>query len=79
MIRSKFLFAGLGLSTLPMLPVEAQQKPNVVFILADDLGYGDLSCFGQEKFLTPHIDRLALSGCVARIPMPDRRECTAPV
>lgn len=37
-------------------------KPNVVFIIADDLGYGDLSCYGQEKFQTPHIDRLALEG-----------------
>ncbi len=62
MIRFKFLFAGLGLSTFPLLLVKAQQKPNVVFILADDLGYGDPSCFGQEKFLTPHIDRLALNG-----------------
>ncbi|MDD3789780.1 MAG: arylsulfatase [Petrimonas sp.] len=41
-------------------PVET--KPNIVFILADDLGYGDLSCFGQEKFETPNIDRLALNG-----------------
>ena len=39
-----------------------QQKPNVVFILADDLGYGDLSCYGQEKFTTPNIDRLAQDG-----------------
>jgi hypothetical protein len=62
MIRSKFLFAGLGLISLPVLHVEARQKPNVVFILADDLGYGDLSCFGQEKFQTPNIDRLALNG-----------------
>lgn len=38
------------------------QSPNVVFIIADDLGYGDLSCYGQEKFATPNIDRLALSG-----------------
>ena len=37
MIRSKFLFAGLGLISLPVLHVEARQKPNVV-ILADDLG-----------------------------------------
>ena len=40
----------------------AQQKPNVVFIITDDLGYGDLSCFGQERFLTPNIDRLAFNG-----------------
>lgn len=37
-------------------------RPNVLFILADDLGYGDLSCFGQERFLTPHIDELARHG-----------------
>jgi len=37
-------------------------KPNIIFILADDLGYGDLSCYGQEKFTTPNIDRLASEG-----------------
>lgn len=37
-------------------------KPNVIFILADDLGYGDLSCYGQTKFKTPNIDKLAASG-----------------
>ena len=37
-------------------------RPNVIFILADDLGYGDLSCYGQLKFKTPNIDRLAESG-----------------
>jgi arylsulfatase A len=36
--------------------------PNIVFILADDLGYGDLSCYGQKKFSTPNIDRLAREG-----------------
>ena len=36
--------------------------PNVVFILADDLGWGDLSCYGQERFTTPNIDRLAAEG-----------------
>jgi arylsulfatase A-like enzyme len=39
-----------------------QQKPNVIYILADDLGYGDLSCYGQEKFKTPNIDKLAKKG-----------------
>lgn len=38
------------------------KKPNVIFIMADDLGYGDLSCYGQKKFQTPNIDRLALNG-----------------
>jgi len=36
--------------------------PNIVYILADDLGYGDLSCYGQQRFSTPNIDRLAHEG-----------------
>jgi arylsulfatase A-like enzyme len=40
----------------------AGAQPNVIYILADDLGYGDLSCYGQQKFKTPHIDRLATEG-----------------
>ncbi len=37
-------------------------KPNIIFILADDLGYGELGCYGQRKIRTPHIDRLATEG-----------------
>jgi arylsulfatase A-like enzyme len=37
-------------------------RPNVVFILADDLGWGDLSCYGQKLFETPNIDRIAAEG-----------------
>jgi arylsulfatase A len=37
-------------------------KPNVVFILADDLGYAELGCYGQQKIKTPHIDQLAREG-----------------
>jgi len=39
--------------------VSDNQRPNIIYILADDLGYGDLSCFGQKKFSTPNIDKLA--------------------
>lgn len=39
-----------------------KSKPNVIYILADDLGYGDISCYGQEKFATPNIDKLAKQG-----------------
>lgn len=41
---------------------EESAKPNVIFILADDLGYGDLSCYGQERLRTPNIDRIAEEG-----------------
>ena len=37
-------------------------KPNIIYILADDLGYGELGCYGQEKIETPSIDKLAESG-----------------
>ena len=37
----------------------AKQQPNIIYILLDDAGYGDLSCYGQKKFQTPNIDRLA--------------------
>jgi arylsulfatase A-like enzyme len=37
-------------------------KPNIIFILADDLGYGDLSCYGQKNFTTPNIDKIAENG-----------------
>ena len=40
----------------------ASATPNIIYILADDLGYGDLSCFGQKKLKTPNIDRLATEG-----------------
>lgn len=48
------LFAGLG--------VQGRSKPNIIYILADDLGYGDLSCYGQQHFRTPVLDGLAATG-----------------
>ena len=39
-----------------------RKRPNIIFILADDLGYGDLSCFGQTNFITPHLDKMASDG-----------------
>ena len=43
-------------------PDAATARPNVVFIYADDLGYGDLGCYGAKDIRTPHIDRLAAEG-----------------
>lgn len=44
------------------LPLAAAPRPNLIVILADDLGYGDLSCYGQTKYRTPHLDRMAAEG-----------------
>jgi hypothetical protein len=42
-------------------------KPNIVFILADDLGYADVSCYGQRDYTTPNVDRLAITSIM--VPM----------
>ena len=41
---------------------EKQNRPNIIYILADDLGYGELGIYGQEIIETPHIDALAKTG-----------------
>nr|WP_320119174.1 arylsulfatase [uncultured Marinifilum sp.] len=41
---------------------KTEKQPNIIYILADDMGYGDLSCYGQKDFKTPNIDKLASQG-----------------
>ena len=56
---SSLVLAGVGIGR----PGFAQAaKPNIVFILADDLGYADVSCYGQRDYTTPNVDRLAVEG-----------------
>src|SRR6185312_3298998 len=53
--------AGAGLARGQTLS-RPRRRPNILFILADDLGYGDLSCYGRPDYQTPHLDRLATQG-----------------
>jgi arylsulfatase A-like enzyme len=65
--RWKAALNGSAVCLVASLPFSARaakpaEKPNIVFVLADDLGYGDLSCYGNKKIQTPVIDRLNSEG-----------------
>jgi arylsulfatase A-like enzyme len=53
------------------------RPPNIVFILADDLGFADVACYGRPDLRTPNVDRLAAQGVRFSKPTPTRR-CAAP-
>jgi arylsulfatase A-like enzyme len=48
--------------SLPASQANRSQKPNIVFLYADDMGFGDLGCFGNQEVKTPHLDRMASEG-----------------
>ena len=52
----------LSSAALASLGAVAQQKPNIIYIMCDDMGYGDLACYGQQYIATPCIDRMAAEG-----------------
>jgi arylsulfatase A-like enzyme len=66
--RREFVLSGVTLALgLVLYGARCQQllaadKPNIIFILADDLGYGDLGCYGQKQILTPRLDQMAAQG-----------------
>ncbi|QDT83674.1 arylsulfatase [Gimesia chilikensis] len=63
---ARLLLITAALCFLSSAPVRsfavAPEKPNIIFIMADDLGYGDLGCYGQKKIQTPRIDQMAADG-----------------
>jgi len=52
----------LGLTAGCATHISAQSKPNIIYILADDLGRAELNCYGQQLIETPHLDKLAQEG-----------------
>lgn len=64
--RRSLLAGAAGTALLPVLaPLHARpgaRRPNFLFIMADDLGFADLSCYGRRDYATPHLDRLAAQG-----------------
>jgi arylsulfatase A-like enzyme len=64
--RREFVVGTLGTTLaaagLTQTSTEAQSRPNILFILADDLGWADLSCYGRPDYKTPNLDRLASEG-----------------
>ena len=62
-------FALNGCAAAATAPTEGRgrRQPNIIYILADDLGYGDLSCYGQKKFTTPSIDQIGRASCRVRV------------
>ncbi len=59
-MNNKIILCGLG--AFSALIAGAQTKPNIIYIMCDDMGYGDLACYGQKYISTPHIDRMAQQG-----------------
>lgn len=57
-----FFVCGLSIYFGGACLAQRPSQPNIVFVMVDDLGYGDLSCYGQKGFSTPHLDRMAEEG-----------------
>ena len=59
---NRTLLAMAALQALPLSLFAQNTPPNILFILCDDMGYGDLACYGQPYIHTPNIDRMAQEG-----------------
>lgn len=61
-MKTRYLLILLMLFSVGIAKAQTQRPPNIIFIMADDMGYGDLGCYGQKEIQTPRIDQLVREG-----------------
>ena len=60
--KQSWMLGGSLLLSLTAAAAQKKPQPNIIYIMCDDMGYGDLACYGQPYIHTPHIDRMAEEG-----------------